>query len=82
MKNFVLEEFITELELKLVRINFESKSTCVNDNVNSLNTVFTGVLNHHAPLHPMSRSEKHLSDKPWISKAILKSIKTKNLTFS
>jgi len=33
MKNFVLEEFITDLEHKISRIDFESKSTCVNDNV-------------------------------------------------
>jgi len=81
MKNFVLEEFVTDLEHKLSRIDFKSKSTCVNDNVNNLITVFKGVLNHHAPLRAMSRSEKRLSDQPRISKGILKSIKTNNRLF-
>ena len=39
------------------------------------------MLNKHAPLQPLSRQEKRLNEKPWISKCILKSIKTKNKLF-
>jgi len=81
MKQFVLDDFLIELEQKLSKIDFESTSCCVNDNANNVIAVFKNVLNLHALLRPMTRSEKRLSDKPWISKGILKSIKTKNRLF-
>ena len=37
----------------------------------------TPVLNKHAPLKQLSRREKKLSLKPWITKGIYTSIKTK-----
>ena len=39
------------------------------------------VLNKHAPLKQLSRREKKLSLKPWITKGIYNSIKTKNRSF-
>jgi len=51
MKKFALEEFLSDLEHKLSRIDFESKSTCVNDNVNNLITVFKDVLNLPRPIY-------------------------------
>jgi len=38
-------------------------------------------LDKYAPLRRMSRREKRLSEKPWITPGILKSIKTKNKLF-
>ena len=43
--------------------------------------MFNSVLDKHAPKRLMSRKEKRLSDKPWITRGILKSIKTKNKLF-
>ena len=38
-------------------------------------------LDKHAPLKPMSRREIKLNAKPWITKGILISIKTRNRLF-
>ena len=40
--------------------------------------MFNSVLNKHAPLQKLSRSQKQLNGKPWLSKGILISIKTKH----
>ena len=53
----------------------------VNKISQNLTSSFENVLNKHAPLQKLSRKEKRLSEKPWISKSILKSIKTKNRLF-
>ena len=42
---------------------------------------FIKTLNSHAPLRPLSRRERKLNEKSWITKGILKSIKTKNKLF-
>lgn len=81
LKHFVLEEFLIDLEANLSKVDIDSQSTYVNDNVDNLITVFKTVLNRHAPLRSMSRREKRLSNKPWITKGILNSIKTKNRLF-
>jgi len=54
MKQFVLEDFLIELEQKLSKIDFESTSSCINDNANNVIAVFKDVLNLDAPLHPMT----------------------------
>jgi len=43
--------------------------------------LFETTLNKHAPLKIMSRRQQQMHRKPWISKGILKSIKTKNTIF-
>ena len=40
--------------------------------------MFNSVLNKHAPLQKLSRKQKKLNGKPWLSKGILISIKTKH----
>ena len=81
MKHFILEDFLTDLEAKLSIIDIDSNSTNVNDDVKNFVATFKEILHRHAPLRPMTRSEKRLSDKPWITKGIFKSIKTRNLLF-
>ena len=53
-------------------------------NAENLNAVFdqlyslvTETINHHAPLRKLSRKQKRLSMKPWITKGLLISIKYK-----
>ena len=67
MKHFILEDFLTDLEAKLSIIDIDSNSTNVNDDVKNFAT-FKEILDRHAPLRPKTRSEKRLSDKPWITK--------------
>ena len=40
--------------------------------------IFHNVINKNAPMKNLSRKEKHFRQKPWITSAIKKSIKTKN----
>ena len=40
--------------------------------------IFHNVINKNAPMKNLSRKEKHFRQKPWITCAIKKSIKTKN----
>ena len=75
-KNFGLEDFLIDLQLNFSKIDFKSTNTIVNNDVYSLTSIFKSILDKHAPLTPMSRREKKLSDKPWITKGILIFIKT------
>ena len=78
MKQFKLEDFLLELRNDLSNLNLKPDKSDVNQDVINLTTVFNSVLDRHAPMRPMSRKEKRLTDKPWITKGILISIKTKN----
>ena len=80
LKNFNSENFVIDLQNKLSTIGAEVE-TNVNQDVANLTTMFNSVLDKHAPKRLMSRKEKRLSDKPWITRGILKSIKTKNKLF-
>ena len=80
LKNFNSENFVIDLQNKLSTIGAEVE-TNVNQEVANLTTMFNSVLDKHAPKRLMSRKEKRLSDKPWITRGILKSIKTKNKLF-
>jgi len=80
MKKFILEDFLTNLSKNLSEINFDSTSD-VNTDVSNVTYAFKSILDEHAPLRLMSKSEKRLSNKPWINTGILKSIKTKNKLF-
>ena len=78
MKQFKLEDFLLELRNNLSNLNLKPNKSDVNQDVINLTTVFNSVLDKHAPMRPMSRKEKRLTDKPWITKGVLISIKTKN----
>ena len=43
--------------------------------------VFTDIINMHAPLREATKKQRNLQKKPWMTKAILKSIITKNKLF-
>ena len=53
----------------------------VNQDVLNLMSIFKKTLYKHAPMRPMSRKEKRLNEKPWITRGILTSIKAKNRLF-
>ena len=53
----------------------------INQDELNLTSIFKKTLDKHAPMRPMSRKEKRLNEKPWITRGILTSIKTKNRLF-
>jgi len=74
-----LKTFSIDLNEKLFKVNLDSIN--INTDVDNVSSIFMSVLDKHAPLRPMSRREKHLSEEPWITPGILKSIKTENKLF-
>ena len=50
--------------------------------MSDLTSIFINTLDKHAPMKPMSRREIKLNAKPWITKEILISIKTRNRLFT
>ena len=81
MKNFNLEDFPIDMKRNLSKIDFDSPNSNINNNVCNLITTFKTALNKHVPLRTMTRKEKRLSEKPWITKGILVSIKIKDKLF-
>ena len=78
MTQLKLEDFLLDLRNDQSKLNLKPDKSNVNQDVINLTTVFNSVLDKHAPMRPMSRKEKRLTDKPWITKSILTSIKAKN----
>ena len=77
MKNFNLENFLIGLEEALSPWNFNTGSTIHND-FNEFIHIFQTIINKYAPLSKLSRREKQLQAKPWITRGLLTSIKNKN----
>ena len=50
----------------------------VNSSLSMLVTLFENVLNKHAPLKPFSKRQECIKSKPWLTKGLLRSIRTKN----
>ena len=81
MKHFILEDFLTDLDNKLSTYSIKlSDEKDVNQDVLNLTSILKKI-DKHAPMRPMSRKEKRLNEKPWITRGILTSIKTKNRFF-
>ena len=78
-KNFNVDSFLFDLDDKLRR-NLSNNSDADSKFTLFLDT-FIDVVNTHSPLVKLSRRKTKLAAKPWITKGILKSIKTKNRLF-
>ena len=70
------DKIISNLESNLYRDNWDPE-----DAMNSLLNAFTALINSHLPLKAQSKKASKLATKPWITKGILNSIKTKNKLF-
>ena len=81
MKQFNLENFLVDLHTKMSKIEINSTTANIDDDVSNITLAFKSVLDIHAPIRPQTRNERRLSKKPWITQGILKSIKTKNKLF-
>ena len=79
LKNFKPEEFTKELGNSIAQLNFDSED--VNELWNSFRKSFNGILNKHAPQRLQTRKESRINSKPYLTKGILKSIKTKQKLF-
>ena len=78
MTLFVTEDFLIDLGSTLENYPEINPNSSVNDDLSELTSIFMKTLDKHAPLKPMSRREIKLNAKPWITKGILISIKTRN----
>ena len=88
-KTFNAEEFADDLNSAVVNLasnnltassrNFTSPP--IDECFTSFLNKFSEILNKHAPLQKTSKKSKKQIMKPWITKGILKSIKTKNKLF-
>ena len=74
-KNFNVENFLIELSenLKIFHDNYT-----VDKQFERFHNIFNATLSKHALFKRKSRKEKRLNSKPWITKKILISSKTKN----
>ena len=52
--------------------------TDINTQFVQLNNTFSHVVNRHAPLRPVTRTERRIKQKPWLTKGLLNSINLKN----
>jgi len=82
MTNFNLDAFLDVLNDRLNN-EFENISAYTNANelFNNFVVIFQEVINNFAPMRKATRKEKKLRLKPWLTKGILQSIKTKNKLF-
>ena len=81
-KNFNTENFLTELSKNFLielseNLNIFYNNCTVNEQFERFLDIFNITLSKHAPLRRKSRKEKKLNSKPWITKGILISSKTK-----
>ena len=82
--SFCADSFRNDLQADLCNV-FEHQPELTNENFNEMFNLFShtvlSTINIHAPLKPLSRKQKKLSQKPWITKGILTSIKKKRAMF-
>ena len=77
-KNFVAEDFLNDLYLKLESDESKSSITNVNHLCDTFYNTFEKTLNQHVPFRKLTRKEQKLNKKPWLSKGIIKFIQTRN----
>ena len=80
-RNFNSEVFSSELEKKLETLNIETQAiTRVNFNIvfDRFVDLIVQTVDKHASSKKMSRRQRKLAQKPWITNGILTSIKKKS----
>ena len=80
MKNFNKEQYLKYLENIKNLYVIQYKST--NDMYNVFHTAFLQVIDKKSPYKTLSKSERKVREKPWITKSILQSIKIKNKLYN
>ena len=75
MKNFNSNDYLQELENKFRTINYDNG----NDSFDTFLNYLKCITDKHAPIRKLSRKERKIRKKPWMTSGILRSIKRKNL---
>jgi len=78
-QKFSIENFLSELQITLSNM---PSSEDVNSSLSTLLTSFENVLKKHAPLKTLSKRQEHTKSKPWLTKGLLRSIRTKNKLYT
>ena len=82
--SFRVDSFCENLEAKLINV-FSQQPELNNDNFNEMFELFSttvlSTINAHAPSKPLSKEQKKLLSKPWLTKGLLTSIKHKRSMF-
>ena len=71
MKSFDLEEYLRTLNIELYAANLDSIDS-VHDAFDKIEEVLQNTANKFAPLKKAARREKRLSQKPWLTRKLLK----------
>ena len=80
-KNFYTEKFVEGLSIKFINYKVDDTKS-INEQFDIFLSLFTSVANALAPLRMQSRKKQKLQKKPWLSSALLKSIKIKNKMYA
>ena len=78
MKNFNIETYAEDAYNRLQCLSLLSDP---DTDLNNLMKIIQEVTSIHAPLRRPSRKEMKAKSKPWLTKGLLKSVKTKNKMF-
>ena len=82
--SFRVDSFCGNLKVKSINV-FSQQPELNNDNFSEmfelLSTTVLSTINAHAPLKPLSKKQKKLLSKPWLTKGLLTSIKNKKSMF-
>ncbi len=81
-KHFNLDNFLIHLQNDLLKLSSRLNYLNSEDCWDAFENIFNNVLNEHAPLRPQSRKERKRHKKPWLTRGILKSIKTKQKLYN
>ena len=81
LKNFDLSSFLNELSVQLTKLPI-NQIDAIDTQFNNFVSVFNDAVNTHASLRKATRKEKRLQSKPWLTAALLKSIKSKNKMYA
>lgn len=81
LKHFNPSAFCNDLEEKFEKFFNTNYLTISENNLNCLfdqfYSIITSTIDHHAPKKKLTRKQKKLQNKPWLTKGLLKSIKNK-----
>ena len=81
MKQFLHKQFLEDINKLTSSINFNTHEKSTDEKFADFLKSFDEIVNSHAPLRHATRKEKRLKAKTWLTKGLLKLIRTKNILF-
>ena len=80
MNSIEMENFLIDLQNSF--LNWSCINSTVEEDFNRFNSTFELIVDKHAPKTTITRKQKKLRQKPWITKGLLKSIRHKNKLYT